>query len=152
MPKAACRPLVKSLRSLDINVLSVSDCQQARALLRTRPAIELIITQVTLADGNWCDLFKYLVDRSSHASVVVASPQADERLWSEILWRGAYDLLVEPYKSDEVIRVVEGALRAVHASGQARAAGMQFGSRKADNNRVEANSGSVPQRIGKQAE
>ncbi len=61
-PKAACRPLLKSLRSLDINVLSVSDCQQARAVLRTRPAIELIITQVTLAEGNWCDLFKQAVE------------------------------------------------------------------------------------------
>ena len=148
MPKAACRPLLKSLRSLDINVLSVSDCQQARALLRTRPAIELIITQVTLADGNWCDLFKYLVDRSIHAIAVVVSPQADERLWPEILWRGAYDLLVEPYKSDEVIRVVEGALRAAHASELARAAGMQLGSRKADNSRLEANARSVPQGIG----
>ena len=84
----------------------------------------MIITQLTLADGNWCDLFKYLVDRGSHASVVVSSPQADERLWSEVLWRGAYDLLVEPYESGEVCRVVEGALRVAHASGQARAAGM----------------------------
>ncbi len=59
----------------------------------------MIITQLTLADGNWCDLFKYLVDRGSHASVVVSSPQADERLWSEVLWRGAYDLLVERTKA-----------------------------------------------------
>ncbi len=122
-PKRVARRSL-ALKSSDINVIAVRECQQARALLRTRPAIELIITQVTLADGNWCNLFKYLVDRGSHASVVVSSPQADERLWSEVLWRGAYDLLVEPYKSDEVIRVVEGALRVAQASGQARAAGV----------------------------
>ncbi len=112
MSKAACRPLPNSLKSLDINVIPVSGCQEARALLRTRLAIELIITQVTLADGNCCDLFKYVVDRSSHASVVVALPRADERLWSEVLWRVAYDLLLEPYKlepykSEEVTPVVE---------------------------------------------
>ncbi len=124
LPKAGCPPLLKALKSSDIDILAVENCQQARELLQTHPAVELVITQVTLPDGNWCDLFKYLVDSHSHASVVVSSPQADERLWSEVLWRGAYDLLVEPYKSDEVIRVVEGALRVAQASGQARAAGV----------------------------
>ncbi len=124
MPRECSPLLLKVLKSLDVDVLAVEDCQQARELLQTRPAVEVIITQVTLADGNWCDLFKYLVDRHSQASVVVSSPQAYERLWCEVLWRGAYDLLVEPYKSDEVSRVVEGALRAAHPSGHARAAGM----------------------------
>ncbi len=122
-PKRVARRSL-ALKSSDINVIAVRDCQQARALLRTRPAIELIITQVTLADGNWCDLFKYVVDSCSQTSVVVSSPRVDERLWSEVLWRAADDLLVEPYESGEVCRVVEGALRVAHASGQARAAGM----------------------------
>ena len=124
MPRECSPLLLKVLKSLDVDVLAVEDCQQARELLQTHPAVDVIIIQVTLADGNWCDLFRYLVDRSSHASVVVSSPQADERLWSDVLWRGAYDLLVEPYESGEVCRVVEGALRVAHASGQARAAGM----------------------------
>ncbi len=124
MPEACRGPLLKNLKSLDIKVLAAENCQEARRLLRTRPPVELIITQVTLADGNWCDLFKYLADHGSQASVVVSSPRADERLWSEILWRGAYDMLVEPYESFEVRRVIEGALRAAHTSGQARAVGV----------------------------
>ncbi len=66
MPRECSPPLLKVLKSLDVDVLAVEDCQQARELLQTRPAVEVIITQVTLADGNWCDLFKYLVDRGSH--------------------------------------------------------------------------------------
>ena len=42
------------------------------------------------------------------------------RLWSEALWRGVHDLLVEPYENFEVKRAVEGALRAVSCSGPVR--------------------------------
>ena len=108
-------PLLANLKKLNLDVLTVANCQQARALLATRPPVEVIITGVTLADGNWRDIFKCLADRDLDASVVVSSVPADENLWSEILWRGAYDLLVEPYEKGEVRRIVEGALRAARA-------------------------------------
>ena len=78
---------------------------------RADPDIDVVITDLTLPDGNWCDILKYLVDEGIRANVVVNAPFADERLWSEILWRGAYDLLVEPYENFELKRVVEGAAR-----------------------------------------
>ena len=62
------------------------------------------------------------MDCDIHASTVVSSPHADERLWSEVLWRGAYDLLVEPHESREVHQTVTGALRAVRP---ARLAGLR---------------------------
>ena len=108
-------PLVEILEPLTLSVLTAEDCREARALLQTRPPLEIVIIDVSLMDGNWCDIFKFLVDYEISASVVVASGFADERLWSEVLWRGAYDLLVEPYERDEVRRVLEGALRALEA-------------------------------------
>ena len=108
-------PLLANLKKLNLDVLTVANCQEARVLLATRPPVEVIITDVTLPDGNWCDIFKYLADYNVQASVVVSSALADENLWSEILWRGAYDLLVEPYEDRELRRVVEGALRAAKA-------------------------------------
>jgi DNA-binding NtrC family response regulator len=109
-------PLLKSLKLLDIEVLAVETCQQARALLQTHPPVDVVITQVTLPDGNWCDVFKYLVDNAVQACLVVSSPHADEILWSEVLWRGAYDLIVEPYQADELRKTLEGALRANESS------------------------------------
>ena len=108
-------PLVEILEPLTLSVLTAGDCREARALLQTRPPLEIVIIEVSLMDGNWCDIFKFLVDYEISASVVVASGSADERLWSEVLWRGAYDLLVEPYERDEVRRILEGALRALEA-------------------------------------
>ena len=108
-------PLLGNLKKLNLDVLTVANCQEARALLATRPPVEVIITGVTLPDGSWCDIFDCSVKNNVQASVIVSSALADESLWSEILWRGAYDLLVEPWEDRELRRVVEGALRAVKA-------------------------------------
>jgi DNA-binding NtrC family response regulator len=109
------RTLEANLESLNVQVLPAGSCQEARVLLTNHPPVKIVITEVSLVDGNWCDVFRYLVDNDIHASVVVSSRLADERLWSEVLWRGAYDVLVEPYEADEVRRIVEGALRAAVA-------------------------------------
>lgn len=117
MPPERRSPLLRSLQSLDFETLAVSTCNEARGLFRTSPPIEVVVTRVSLPDGNWCDVLRYLVDNDSSASVVVSSPRADEHLWSEVLWRGGYDLLVEPYENDEVRHTIEGALRAVSRRG-----------------------------------
>lgn len=109
-------PFLRNLESLDLEVLAVESFREARELLQTYPRVKVVIADVTLSDGNWCDILKYIVDSGIQASVVVRTRLADENLWSEVLWRGAYDLLVEPLESVEVTRIVEGALRAVESS------------------------------------
>jgi DNA-binding NtrC family response regulator len=113
MPRARWSQILNELDSIDIEAWPAETCQQARALLQSKPRVELVLSDLSLTDGNWCDVFKHLIDNNIHASMVVMARQADERLWSEVLWRGAYDLLVEPYEEGDVRQVVEGALRAV---------------------------------------
>ena len=127
MPSERRSPLVAKLKALDIEALAVDNCQQARVLLQTRPPVDVVIAQVTLSDGNWCDIFKYLVDNDIQASLIVSSPQADEILWSEVLWRGAYDLLVEPYEGHELRNTLEGALRASQSTRLAISASQGHG-------------------------
>lgn len=112
MPRRRWSHILDELDAINIEALPAENCQQARALLQNKPRVELVLSDLSLTDGNWCDVFKHLIDNNIHASMVVMARQADERLWSEVLWRGAYDLLVEPYESGDVRRVVEGALRA----------------------------------------
>lgn len=102
--------LLARLRSVKISLTIVKSCRDARRVWQREPQ-DIVITDVSLPDGNWCDIVKQLVDTGSRAAVVVCSPRADATLWSEVIWRGAHDLLVEPYQGDEVRRSVEGALR-----------------------------------------
>ncbi len=112
MPRERWPQILSELDSLGIEALPAETCQQARRLLQDKPFVEVVLSDLSLIDGNWCNVFKHLIDNDIHASMVVVAQEADERLWSEVLWRGAHDLLVEPYEDGIVRRVVEGALRA----------------------------------------
>ena len=106
--------LLQTLEFLDVETLAVSTCAEARGLLQTAPGVDLVLTQVSLKDGNWSDVLRHLVENGIEASVVVSSKRPDEHLWSEVIWRGGYDVLVEPYERTDVQQTLEGALRAAH--------------------------------------
>jgi FixJ family two-component response regulator len=71
--------------------------------------VGVVVTDLSHPDGNWSDLLRHVVDVGLDTRVVVCSPAADERLWAEVFWRGAYDLLVEPYNREQVQSIVETA-------------------------------------------
>jgi DNA-binding NtrC family response regulator len=112
MPHPQHSRLLEELGALDVETTLVGSCQAARALLEKRPRVDLVISDLSLPDGNWYSVLKHLVESGVPAPMVVAATHADERLWSEVLWRGAYDLLVEPFDHRDIRRVVEGAVRA----------------------------------------
>jgi DNA-binding NtrC family response regulator len=91
-------------------------------VLSAYPDVSLVFTDVSHADGNWSDLLRFVVNRGIAAHVVVCSRRADEGLWSEVLWRGGYDVLVEPFDREELARIVEGALRTMNPRLSARTA------------------------------
>jgi DNA-binding NtrC family response regulator len=97
---------------MEATVRLASSCREARQLLTSGEPMDVVVTEVSLPDGNWCDLLLYIVNHGLDASVVVISGSDDQRLCSEVLWRGAYDMLVEPFGPDEARRALEGALRA----------------------------------------
>jgi response regulator of citrate/malate metabolism len=111
------------LTSLNVEVLRVVTCQQARQLLRTCPPIDLVITDVSLADGNWCDVLREVVEAGIDVNVLVTIASPDARICSEALWRGVYDILVEPYDEQEVCRAIEGAVR---NRGSAQSGSLRF--------------------------
>jgi DNA-binding NtrC family response regulator len=95
---------------MQATVLTAATCDRARLLLSKVP-IDIVITDVSLPDGNWCDLMTYLVKKGLNPCVVVRSATDDPCLWSEVLWRGAYDMLVDPFSVEEARRILKGALR-----------------------------------------
>ena len=103
--------LIPHLYAANVEVRLVETCREARTFLSRRPTTDLVIADVSVGDGNWCTIVRHVVDYAERAAIVVVSSDADERLWSEILWRGVYDLWIEPFDGHEVKRVIEGAMR-----------------------------------------
>ena len=42
--------------------------------------------------------------------MIVCARCADEQLWAEVIQRGAYDFICEPYEDREVASIANGAL------------------------------------------
>jgi len=105
-----CRSrLLELFEECGAEILAAGDYRHASRLLKRYPDVEVVVTALTHPDGNWSDLLRHVVDFGLEARVVVCAPGADQRLWAEIFWRGAYDLLVEPYGLEQVRSIVETA-------------------------------------------
>jgi DNA-binding NtrC family response regulator len=79
--------------------------------LASEPDIALALTDASLPDGNWSHVLGHAANQSNPVPVLLITPVSTGALWSEALWRGVYDVLVEPFGVNELSRAVEGALR-----------------------------------------
>jgi DNA-binding NtrC family response regulator len=73
----------------------------------------IIVTERRLPDGNWKEVLEFA---GTTCAVIVACQYADEQLWAEVLNVGGYDLLLKPFNTSEVSRVIAAAAR-VSGSG-----------------------------------
>src|SRR5260370_1445263 len=90
------RRLSLMLHDLPLEVSQVATLQQARAKLQ-QEEYDVILTEARLPDGGWLNVL-HLAREAPHAvEVIVTDPQADARLWSQVLNLGAYDLLAQPF-------------------------------------------------------
>jgi DNA-binding response OmpR family regulator len=66
----------------------------------------VVICESDLPDGTWKDLFAQFARTECPPLLVVTSRFADERLWSEVLNLGAFNVLAKPLNTKEVFHVV----------------------------------------------
>jgi DNA-binding NtrC family response regulator len=103
--------LLEQLEQLNVALQPVVSLQEFQQLFRRNHPAEVVITGVSLPDGNWCDVLTSTVRAGSSARVLVCSQDADERFWSEAIWRGVYDILVAPFTTEYLQRSVETRYR-----------------------------------------
>jgi DNA-binding NtrC family response regulator len=100
--------LSQMLHSLPLTLDHVDSLQQARTCL-FQQRYDAVLTQSILPDGNWLDVLHVVRDSPYESQLIVTDPHADARLWSEVLNRGAYDLLAQPFSEPEVRRILSNA-------------------------------------------
>ena len=92
-------------RELGWWVINAHDFNGFVNLFRTRE-FAAVVCEDTLPDGDWTDVLEALPGPDAPV-LIVTSRLADERLWSEVLHRGGYDVLAQPFDRREVERVME---------------------------------------------
>lgn len=82
--------------------------REALAALRQNP-VAVLVSECDLPDATWQDVWRSLELQPNPPAMIVTSRFADDRLWSEVLNLGGYDVLAKPFAPDEVRRVVSMA-------------------------------------------
>ena len=77
----------------------------ARALVQNLD-ISVVLCERDLTPGTWIDMLDHTSCLPHPASLIVTSRLADDRLWSEVLNLGGWDVLAKPFDRVEVIRSV----------------------------------------------
>ena len=76
-------------------------CKAGMAQLH-REQVPIVICEAQLPDGSWKDVLSRLAPMLEPPRLIVASHDADERLWAEVLNLGGGDLLATPFREAEV--------------------------------------------------
>lgn len=108
--KADCQSLKRILDKTRWTIHEASTYREATRLIR-ESGPTLILCERDLPDGSWKDVFREAEVLRNPPPVVVASRQADERLWAEVLNLGGFDVLAKPFENMEVRRVMNMASR-----------------------------------------
>ncbi|MBI4874220.1 MAG: response regulator [Acidobacteria bacterium] len=101
-------------------MLSAGSCGEAFRVLQSH-RIPVVVCEHSLPDGNWRSVLNRLAQSAEQPLLIVASRQADDRLWAEVLNLGGYDVLSKPFDRSEAVRVIAAAWlhwrqrRAAHA-------------------------------------
>ena len=95
-------------------VLFKADHLAAVLGLLRRHQIGIVFCELDLMPGSWTDLPEHIKGLRHLRSVIVTSRLANERLWTEALNLGAWDVLAKPFDRSEVLRSADAAWQHWH--------------------------------------
>ena len=81
------------------------NCHEAVDFLQ-KNRMAVLVCECDLPDGNWKKLLDCLSKLPAPPLLIVASNNADDSLWAEVLNLGAYDVLSKPFDRAEVTRII----------------------------------------------
>ena len=100
------------------DVQSASSWSEAAFLLHESPDA-VVITETDVADDDWRSILDQLASAAGPETpkLIVTSNKADDKLWSEVLHHGGFNVLAKPfdrYEVDWVLTQARAQLSSVH--------------------------------------
>ncbi len=97
------------LKRNNYNIFSADGVQSAKNIARTEK-IDLIITDLKMNDGTGFELLESAKELYPQISVIIQTAYGSIKNAVEAMRQGAYDYIAKPYKSEELLILVERAL------------------------------------------
>jgi DNA-binding response OmpR family regulator len=98
------------LEALSIKVLRARNCKEAAIRLARIPSPDMVLTDVSLLDGDWKNILDLAHLPGEGAPVIVVSPEGDVELYIEVLEMGGLDFMTASFTIPEMVHVIRGAM------------------------------------------
>ncbi|HXX21974.1 MAG TPA: response regulator [Terriglobia bacterium] len=105
----SCEALRLGLEAQLIEICTAKNCMEAALTLCSHCPPHLVFTDIELSDGNWTDVLSLAACASAPVNVIVVSPHVDVALYIRAMEGGAFDFIVCPPGTLELLHVVRVA-------------------------------------------
>ena len=95
------------LESLDYQVVSACDSAQTRNIIESEIAIDLVLLDLTLPDGNGLDLYPLLLDRRPDLKIVICTGSTYDYNRENLRKDGIMAFLQKPFNLDNLMQILE---------------------------------------------
>ena len=92
-----------------IEISTARNCFEAALVLCSNCPPHLVFTDLQFPDGNWSDVLNFAANASTAVNVIVVSPKVDIGLYIRAMEHGAFDFIVSPPSTLELLHVVRVA-------------------------------------------
>jgi CheY-like chemotaxis protein len=107
MPPERQSLFVEALESSGVETRLAVNCREARQILGAGPGLDVVLTDLSLADGNWWTVFRDLVRAEQTAKLIVCLPRAVEQI--PVVRGLAFEVIMPPYRAAQIRRTVFAA-------------------------------------------
>jgi DNA-binding NtrC family response regulator len=112
-PTESQRLLKQALEDRSIKVNWLRNYREALPLLKEADPPHLVFTEPFLPDGTWADVVKLALEALKPVKVIVVSRLIDVSFYVETMASGAFDFIVPPMTSSELVHILAGAVECV---------------------------------------
>jgi DNA-binding NtrC family response regulator len=107
-PNDEDRASLERIVKFNWTVIASATVDSALSVLREIP-IPIVICDCDITSGTWEDMLDHISLLPDPPLLIVTSRLTDERLWAKAVNLGAWDVLVKPFDTEEVTRIVSFA-------------------------------------------
>src|SRR5579864_1087258 len=105
--------LEEMLHEQEIGTCHAHHCAEARSMLREADLVDLVLKDVTLADGTWKDVIRLVRKLAKDAPVIVMSRVVNMKLYLDTQDGGAADFIVPPLAPRDLAYTLTGAMHRI---------------------------------------
>ena len=102
--------LVQALAECGFELIVCSTLGEVREVLASEAA-DVLFCDTAFTNSSFDDLPRDIRSGELRPPVIVCSPVYDPAVYSDVIYRGAFDYIVYPYRNDEVRWILGTALR-----------------------------------------